>query len=260
MARGDGAQSWSASGFRRQRPRGGSRWRRSSGVSRGRGTLRLPRSPAVRGHPCTEFPNSIHTRDPFVARLGYNGQWDFEDLTTGRFIALRGTPGVITPDVDGDGIPGIVRRFQNSLFLYRRAGVKSDVLQSVKDSRGAQTRVAYGALVDPSVHTRTTDDNCTYPFSCPKGGRWLVRDVFYDAGLAEPSAERRVTHTYEDARSSRDGRGFLGFAAHVMSESGRTTRYEMRNTARSGRFLTPYARRVHRTLTEGSLEQSRLTH
>jgi hypothetical protein len=113
-------------------------------------------------------------------------------------------------DIDGDGLLDIVQAQETgaplmlSMHLYRRAGVKPDVLIAIRDGNGNRTTLSYSALTDvrrgPLFYDR--DDGapgtCAFPLYCGARGLWAVSQVDWPNGLASSpppilTKERGVT-------------------------------------------------------------------
>ncbi len=207
-------------------------------------------------------------RSPFLAKLRYDGTWTAQTMfglpmpaplpladgtAPGANINGRGYRLIRMIDVNGDGLPEILmpellgdpadpNNRNYVLQLYRRnSDLKPDLLTSVTDSLGARSTVSYRPMSDPAVHTKATGDNCSWPLNCRARGRWLVREVIQHGGPAEVTE----VHSYTGGRVDRRGRGWLGFATHVVEneQRGSHVTFEFDNHTQIGNFY-PYAGQV----------------
>jgi RHS repeat-associated protein len=222
----------------------------------------------------------VTPRQPFVARLKYDGSWETDSVLTRALAGLAFSPSLISEDptgrvehffgykltrildIDGDGIPEILHprmlgepsltNHSIVLQVYKRESKKADLLASVTDSLGAKTEVTYAPMSDRSVFEPATENGigiCSYPLHCPRRGRWLVKDVTRSTGVAS-APTRREGHRYSGARVDLSGRDWLGFAQHVVTDEARNseTTYVFNNITRQGRFY-PFAGLVERQHT-----------
>ena len=158
-----------------------------------------------------------------------------------------------TIDYNGDGLSNLIQFDSepgiNQLVVYVRQGGKADMLSNVTNGLGAQSRVAYRHIgdktarvpvpdpaVDPTINDHLSALYAAPPscesdfFACPKSGQWVVSDVTRDNGAA-PATWPRTFYSYEDARYSRKGWGFLGFGER-LEETTRLQNGERISTSR----------------------------
>jgi RHS repeat-associated protein len=168
---------------------------------------------------------------------------DFEETTdayptSATFAGARWTSGAPRPrdgglrdvqhyrvDADGDGAVDLVEFPSRSpqdadgptphLRLFHNVRALPALLTHVRDGHGAFSRIQYTTLADRGTYTPGT--TCHYPQRCVTSSHWVVREVDTDAGLANGTIATAEMHQYEDARIDLRGRGFLGFARHVVS-------------------------------------------
>jgi hypothetical protein len=156
----------------------------------------------------------------------------------------------------------------NHLRVLVRREAPPDRLLSVGhkvDGTEVRGRVTFGyaPLHDTTVHTSCTS---AYPTMCVKAGGSVVAwhrvttsfDGTPDALLTD---SQTFYHTYSDARVDVQGRGWLGFASHTVTQpaTGKTTVIEFDNAIRDAPAgfpaVYPYAAipsKVTTTVTTGS--------
>ncbi|WP_426750757.1 FG-GAP-like repeat-containing protein [Myxococcus sp. Y35] len=117
-------------------------------------------------------------------------------------------------DVNGDGLRDIVQPENGTLRLYIRKGLKPDMLVRVRDGLGARVEFDYKPLSDSSVYTPGVVPEL--PQFRVTRGLWVVSEHRVEDGLLGLQAFR---HRYIDGRADLQGRGWLGFATHVVTNA-----------------------------------------
>ncbi len=138
-------------------------------------------------------------------------------------IALGTLGSTVFADVNGDGLDDLLAIGAGELRYRLHAGPRPDLLASVTDGFGASAAFDYAPLTRPEAYTRAS------------GASWPQRDV-QDARpvvvaltLSDGSGNARSTrYAYEGLRFDQQGRGSLGFALRVSTDTtaGATLRTE----------------------------------
>ncbi|QSQ12250.1 RHS repeat-associated core domain-containing protein [Myxococcus landrumensis] len=170
-------------------------------------------------------------------------------------------------DINGDGVQDIVQvveDFQSSprrqLTVHLRQGGKPDLLQEVIDGSGKFVRFEYRALREMQDEGRYTPGSCTYPQYCGTRGMWVVSSYSVDSGqdLGPGVSARKYDVSYAEGRTDLRGRGWLGFARRVVTDTSTnaTTTTEYDNVTRTGTLYlhagTPTTETVRTPLATGT--------
>lgn len=164
------------------------------------------------------------TADAYPTTAGFVGEIHADSAPGARDGIFR-QPELYRVDADGDGaldllvFNAISDQFPvpttSLLQLMHNIRAEPSLVTAVHDGYGSFVRVRYTTLSDRAVYTPAT--TCSYPQRCVTNTQWVVSHVERDAGLADAAAVRTEDHRYEDARVDLRGRGFLGFARHVVT-------------------------------------------
>ncbi|MGX5359722.1 RHS repeat-associated core domain-containing protein [Kocuria sp. KH4] len=146
-------------------------------------------------------------------------------------------------DVDGDGALDIIHLADGDpdyLKVLRRQGGVPDQLASI-DVGGVGPRVTidYTTLANDKIHK---PGRCEYPLNCPVRGGSIVRSH----RLWNGTDWNFFRHEYKEARVDLSGRGWLGFAEHmVFDERAQTTTVtsfdNVSHSDAAGPVVYPYA-------------------
>jgi hypothetical protein len=180
-------------------------------------------------------------------------------------------------DANGDGLMDLIQVVNGDIHVYLRQGLKRDLLTGIND-RGAQISVRYAPISSAAVYQATvapgvvssTPGPVLPPLSFPSTqtyvmnrGPWVVRSYSVPRGgnLGSPDLVNTYTFSYQDARMSLLGRGWLGFAKVIETNEQTnlvtTTTYD---NASSFGSAYPYARRPSSQTTDATLSDSGFFH
>jgi len=140
--------------------------------------------------------------------------------------ASNPTIALVTGDVNGDGLGDLLYRSAGNLAAYKpHAGVAPDLLDVVSDGFGVTQNFDYGPLTDPTLYSKYS--GASFPEADLQPTRWAVKLVTATDRTGDGSSYT-LGYTYEGARVNRQGRGFLGFARRITTDSrnGYNTRTE----------------------------------
>ncbi len=164
------------------------------------------------------------TADAYPTAGGIEGEIHADSAPGARDGVYR-QPELYRVDADGDGALDLLAfnavsdeypvATTSLLQLMHNIRVEPSLVTGVRDGYGSFVRVRYTTLSDRAVYTPAT--TCTYPQRCVTNTQWVVSRVERDAGLPDVDVVRTEDHRYEDARVDLRGRGFLGFARHVVT-------------------------------------------
>jgi RHS repeat-associated protein len=132
-------------------------------------------------------------------------------------------------DVNGDGMRDLFSRAAGQFRLRLRAGTKPDLMLSATDGFGAAATYAYLPLTDATVYTR--GGSAAYPEQDLQSGAQVVASLAVSDGSGTGSL-RTVAYRYEGLRRQLLGRGLLGFASIVRTETTSGGPLETRMTRR----------------------------
>jgi len=164
--------------------------------------------------------------DLYVFGTGAGNQWHVirstgsgistTPILTG--IPYSGSAGWVVSDPTGDGLPdlGAVSIGNGTWQTRAHLGVPGERLVSATDGFGVTATFTYGPLTDPAVHTKYTSAN--YPVQEQQRPWWVVRQLAMTDGTGTGSTVTQ-TFSYEGARRDAQGRGFLGFARRVVTDT-----------------------------------------
>ena len=158
-------------------------------------------------------------------------------------------------DVDGDGTMDLVTPLSDpqstQVGIYRHLGGVPDLLTGIGASAlGPRVEIDYTTLADRSVHTPCT--GAVYPQVCVTKGGSIVKQVRVATHAASDQEQwDTYDHTYRDARSDLQGRGWLGFASHTVTRklTGATTTTEFDNTTRDPTLKVYYRAHLPKVTT-----------
>jgi RHS repeat-associated protein len=156
-------------------------------------------------------------------------------------------------DIDGNGVLDLVYPSDGSLQLLRRTAGVPDRLTAVGNRLNRERiEVDYAPLSDRAVHIPTT--NCTYPQVClTKGGAVVAQHRSWTFATSGGAAGwDRATHVYLGAKTDLQGRGWLGFASHIVTRAltGAQTVTQFDNTTRNTAIKAyPFAGQPNRVTT-----------
>jgi RHS repeat-associated protein len=201
-----------------------------------------PQDPAAEGAEVWLWRNSAFVKAPLAVKTGFR--------TPNGFVNAQPL------DIDGNGVLDLVYFNDDDLttrdghlrILKRSSGIP-DLLIAAGIAQGPRVQVDYTTLADRAVHTPGT---CTFPQTCPVGGGLVVAQH----RIANPEAGgwSRFDHDYVAARVDVQGRGWLGFAQHRVTDqvTGAVTVTEFDNVTRDvtgPSAVYPYAARPFRITT-----------
>ncbi|MCA9686931.1 MAG: VCBS repeat-containing protein, partial [Myxococcales bacterium] len=121
-------------------------------------------------------------------------------------------------DLDGDGLhePAVFSP-ATAWDLRQHQGSAPDRLRAIENGLGARIEIDYRALTDidaPEGFYESDLGQCAYPRRCETSPQIVVEA--HRIGIT--SQPRAFTHRYGPARSDREGRRFLGFSFHELTE------------------------------------------
>jgi RHS repeat-associated protein len=120
-------------------------------------------------------------------------------------------------DVNGDGLGDLLYRTSSNVWAYKpHAGVAPDLLDVVTDGFGVANNFDYSVLTDPALYTKGT--GAVYPESDVQPTLWAVKRLTATDRSGEGSTYT-LDYTYEGARRHLQGRGLLGFARRITTDS-----------------------------------------
>lgn len=119
-------------------------------------------------------------------------------------------------DVNGDFFVDVTSQSGTTLKYRLHEPTFSDLLASVVDGFGVTSSFTYVPMTDTTAYTKGT--GASYPLMDLKSARPLVKVLTSTDGSATGSTFT-LTYSYETARVSLDGRGYLGFAKRTTVDS-----------------------------------------
>ena len=160
------------------------------------------------------------TGDIFSTAQGGFGSFSGSSATnTGMFTNQAATT---LADVNGDGLLDMVYPdSSNNWHVILHNGPGPDLVNTITDGWGNSAQIAYAPLTDPSVYVKGT--GATYPFQDLPFPVQVVKQVTQSDGIG---GSYTVNESYTGAMLDLSGRGFVGFASRIEtdSRSGLTTR------------------------------------
>lgn len=157
-------------------------------------------------------------------------------------------------DSNGDGLADFLRIDSDTqtMHLYQRRGEHPDVVVSVTDGLGARDELIYKNLPTSGVYSPEGCDEDLYPSRCVSGAFQVVVTEKRDNGQSVVDAFR---HEYSTSRADSLGEGWLGFAAHKVTDTrlpnGMTTTTRYNQTRVGSRY--PFRHSPAETLTMANL-------
>jgi RHS repeat-associated protein len=147
------------------------------------------------------------------------GDWLLPPANTG--IPLGAAQGVAVADTNGDGLDDLLVRSSSQLLLRLHTGPQPDLLLSATDGFGVAAAFSYAPLTQPGVHVRRS--NAVYPERDLQDARSVVVAVTTTdgSGLGTPTT---TTYAYEGLREHVLGRGYLGFARRISTDTAAASR------------------------------------
>ncbi len=144
--------------------------------------------------------------------------------SSGEALAAPASSGVTNPtialvtgDVNGDGLGDLLYRTASNAWAYKpHAGVAPDLLDVAADGFGVTQNFDYGVLTDPTLYSKYT--GAVFPEADLQPNRWAVKLVTATDRTGYGTTYT-LGYTYEGARVNRQGRGFLGFAKRITTDS-----------------------------------------
>ncbi len=144
--------------------------------------------------------------------------------STGEALAAPASSGVTnstialtTGDVNGDGLGDLLYLSPSNQAAYKpHAGAAPDLLDVATDGFGVTQNFDYGVLTDPTLYTKYT--GAVFPEADVQPNRWAVK-LLTATDRTGYGSTYTLGYTYEGARVNRQGRGFLGFAKRVTTDS-----------------------------------------
>lgn len=119
-------------------------------------------------------------------------------------------------DVTGDGLPDVVG-FKEGVQVSTSGGLKADLMVALSNGPGPTYQFDYKALSHADApYTKTS--GAAYPLVELQGPTYVVSEARQSDGIGGLAAQ---TYSYEGARASWDGRGYLGFRK-VISQNKQT--------------------------------------
>ncbi|MCU0975953.1 MAG: FG-GAP-like repeat-containing protein [Steroidobacteraceae bacterium] len=131
--------------------------------------------------------------------------------------------GLATADVNGDGLDDLLARSPGQLRLRLHGGPRPDLLASATDGFDVSASFAYAPLTRPEAYTRHS--GATFPQRDVQDARPVVVGLARGDGAG---SSRSTRYAYEGLRLDLQGRGSLGFARRIATETsaGTTLRTE----------------------------------
>lgn len=128
-------------------------------------------------------------------------------------------------DIDGDGLPDIVRRTSNGWEVYKNLGGKQDLLAAITNSLGGKTTISY--------ESSTKHSNTRLPFNY-----WVVTSVTENNGMTGQHALSSTTN-YSYAQGiydfpTREFRGF-GQVTETRADGSKVSHYYHQDEAKKGK-------------------------
>ena len=144
--------------------------------------------------------------------------------STGSSLAAHATSASSSPtiqlsvgDVNGDGLSDLMYRNAGTAWSYQpHVGVAPDLIDTVIDGFGVTQNFDYGVLTDPALYTKYS--GAPSPQVDVQGGSWVVKQLTATDRTGNGTSYTQA-FTYEGARKDRLGRGFLGFAKRIATDS-----------------------------------------
>ena len=102
---------------------------------------------------------------------------------------------------------------------FGHQGNAPDRLRAIENGLGARIEIDYRALTDidaPEGFYEADIGQCAYPPRCETSPQIVVEAHRIDSGIT--GQPRAFSHRYGPARSDREGRRFLGFSFHELTE------------------------------------------
>ena len=128
------------------------------------------------------------------------------------------TVAIMVGDANGDGLDDLLyRKATSNLWAYLpHLGGAPDLLDIVSDGFGVTQNFDYGVLTDPSLYTPYS--GAVFPEIDVQPKRWAVKRVTATDRTGYGSTFT-LDYTYEGARVNLQGRGYLGFAKRIETDS-----------------------------------------
>lgn len=118
-------------------------------------------------------------------------------------------------DFNGDGESDFVYRSDvKGIITYIQNDYKQPLVTKITDSFGIEQSVKYSSLTDKNIHTKGSSAN--YPQQDIQFPQYVVSEKVTTDGL---SGTTKTTYRYEGARIDRQGRGQLGFAKTISTNT-----------------------------------------
>jgi YD repeat-containing protein len=163
--------------------------------------------------------------DDIVGVNSYNAMKIEVMRSTGEALAApqassvtSSTVAIVAGDVNGDGLDDLLyRKDPSNLWAYLpHIGVAPDLLDIATDGFGVTQNFDYGVLTDPTLYTKYT--GAVFPEMDVQPGRWAVKRVTATDRTGYGTTFT-LDYTYEGARVNLQGRGSLGFAKRIETDS-----------------------------------------
>lgn len=119
-------------------------------------------------------------------------------------------------DVNGDGLDDLLTRASGQLRLRLSGGPRPDLLASISDGFGVSASFTYAPLTAPGVHQRLS--GAVFPQRDLQDARPVVVGMAVSDGSGR-NAVAETGYAYAGLRADAQGRGHLGFARRVVTET-----------------------------------------
>jgi hypothetical protein len=175
-------------------------------------------------------------------------------------VALGTLGGTTKADLNGDGLDDLLALGPGALRFRLHGGPRADLLVSATDGFGVSAAFEYAPLTRPEAYTRRS--GATWPQRDVQDARPVVVALTVNDGSG---ATRSTRYAYEGLRFDLQGRGSLGFARRVATQTSAGTTLRTEESWRQDFPYTglPQARVLRQTsgraIVEASWQYAQLT-